>query len=238
MVAKQIQYYLQDITGDLLNLIWPVTCAVCNERLFRSEDTVCTNCIANLPLTHFHLWAENDFHKLFWGRIPVMYATAYFYFQKESRFRKLIHKLKYQNEPQIGVVLGREFGYEIKDSVFSEIDYIVPVPLHPKKQHIRGYNQSTMIGLGMSEGMQKKMDDKILLRNTNTATQTRKGRFERWENVRSIFAVSDPEKVKNKHILVVDDVVTTGSTLESCVASLLTAGAKAVSLAALGIASN
>ncbi len=235
-MVKELGYHIKELGSDLINLIWPTLCCACNQPLFKTEEQVCTNCLANLPRTHFHLWAENDFHKLFWGRIPVMYATAFFYYQKENRFQKLIHKLKYQNLPEIGVVLGKEFGYEIKKSVFSEIDVIMPVPLHPKKQHLRGYNQSETIALGMSSSMEKPYDTETLIRNVHTATQTRKGRFERWENVHDIFTVTNPQKVKGKHILVVDDVVTTGATLEACVSVLQANGAKAVSLATLGIA--
>lgn len=238
MVIRTIQYHITDIIYDLLNLIWPSLCASCGNRLFKNEDTVCTTCLTQLPRTNFHLWGENDFHQLFWGRVPVMYATAFFYFQKENQFRKLIHKLKYQKQPEIGIVLGRELGYEIKNSVLNEIDIIIPVPLHPKKQHIRGYNQSEMIATGLGQSMKKPVDRRSLVRNTHTATQTRKGRYERWENVKSIFTVKNPAAIQNRHILVVDDVVTTGSTLESCVAELLSQGAKAVSLATLGFAKN
>lgn len=238
MVSRNLTYHINDLTADLLNLIWPATCQACGERLFKTEEAICTNCLTQLPRTNYHLWAENDFHKLFWGRIPVMYATALYLFEKESPYRKLIHKLKYKNMPEIGIVLGREMGFEIKDSVFNEIDLIIPVPLHPKKKKMRGYNQSDMIAKGLSEGMDKPWRADILKRDTHTTTQTRKGRYERWENVNSIFSINPQTSVHDMHILVIDDVVTTGATLESCVAELLVNGASHVSLATLAFAHN
>ena len=238
MVIRSIAYQINDLTSDLLNLIWPTTCQACGERLYKAEEAICTNCLAHLPRTNYHLWAENDFHKLFWGRIPVMYTTALYFFEKESPYRKLIHKLKYQKMPEIGVALGREMGYEIKASVFEEIDIILPVPLHPRKKQLRGYNQSDMIAKGLSEGMDKPWSATILKRNKHTATQTRKGKYERWQNVKSIFTVDPANKIRDKHVLVVDDVVTTGATLEACVAELLEKGASHVSLATLAFAHN
>lgn len=237
-MVKEILHIFTDYAQDLITFIWPSTCASCGERLFKVENTICSNCLMKLPRTHFHLWRENDFHRLFWGKVDITYASAFFYFLKENRFRKLIHKLKYQHMPEIGEVLGREFGYEIAQSVFNEIDIIVPVPLHPKKKHLRGYNQSDMIAIGMGKGLNKPIDCKTLIRNINTATQTKKGRYERWENVHSIFTVTNPKNFAGKHILIVDDVVTTGSTLESCVKEVLDAGAAKVSLAALAIAKD
>lgn len=235
-MVKSLIKDIMEMADDFVSFIWPSTCASCNERLFKHEDTICTNCLIKLPRTHFHLWKENDFHRLFWGKVNIEYATAFFFFLKESKYRKLIHKLKYQHMPEIGVILGRELGYEIAQSVFSEIDLIVPVPLHPKKEFIRGYNQSDKIAIGLGQGMGKPIDCKTLIRNTHTASQTRKNRYERWENVNSIFTVTNHEIFRNKHILIVDDVVTTGSTLESCIVEVLNAGAAKVSLAALGIA--
>ena len=170
MVIQNIKYQIQDLTGDLLNLVWPTLCQACGERLFKTEDIICTSCLANLPRTNYQYWPENDFHKLFWGRVPVMYATAYFFFEKENRYRKLIHKLKYKKMPEIGVVMGREFGYELKDSVFNEIELIVPVPLHPRKKQIRGYNQSEMIARGLSEGLGKPFDTKSFIMDVHATT--------------------------------------------------------------------
>lgn len=237
-MVKNIFKDITELADDFISFIWPNTCASCNERLFKHENTICTDCLMKLPRTHFHLWKENDFHRLFWGKTPIEYATAFFFFAKETQFRKLIHKLKYQHMPEIGTILGREFGYEIAQSVFSEIDIIVPVPLHPKKKHIRGYNQSEMITIGMGQGMDKPIDCKTLIRNTHTDSQTKKNRYERWKNVHSIFTVTNVNAFKNKHILLVDDVVTTGSTLEACIVEVLNAGAAKVSLATLGIAKD
>ncbi|PLX18198.1 MAG: hypothetical protein C0599_12610 [Salinivirgaceae bacterium] len=233
-----IFHQIKETADDLISLVWPDVCAVCNERLYRHESMICTKCISQLPRTHFHLWHENDFHRLFWGRTKIKYATAYFFYLKESPYRELIRKLKYKNMPEIGTVLGREFGYEINESVFSEVDLILPVPLHPRKERFRGYNQSWKICEGLSESLNKPTFERLFIRKKDTETQTKKSRFERWENVSNIFSVTDPDKIKDKHILLVDDVVTTGSTMEACVEALLEAGAKEVSLGALGIAKN
>jgi ComF family protein len=230
--------HAKDVADDLISLVWPNLCAVCNERLYKHETIICTKCLASLPRTHFHLWHENDFHRLFWGRVQIKYATAYFFYLKESPYRKLIRKLKYKNEPEIGIMLGREFGYEINNSVFDEVDLILPVPLHPRKERQRGYNQSWTICEGLSESLNKPTFERLFIRKKDTETQTKKSRYERWENVSNIFTVTDPEEIKDKHIFLVDDVVTTGSTMEACVEALLEAGAKEVSLGALGIAKN
>jgi ComF family protein len=238
MVMHKIISPIKETADDLLSLVWPNLCSVCNERLYRHERHICTKCQTSLPRTNFHLWKENDFHRLFWGRVKIKYASAYFYYLKESPYRKLIRKLKYENEPQIGTLLGREYGYEINESVFKDVDLILPVPLHQRRERFRGYNQSWKICEGLSESLNKPTFERLFIRKKDTETQTKKSRYERWENVSNIFCVTDLEKIKDKHILLVDDVVTTGSTMEACVEALLEAGAKEVSLAALGIAKN
>ena len=238
MVKKEIIKTVKNFYADLLNLIWPKVCACCGNRLFKNEDTICFLCLANIPRTNYHMWIENNFHQLFWGKTEVKYATAYYYFNKHSKYRHLIHKLKYHSQPNIGIKLGLEMGYELKHSVFNNIDLIIPVPLHPKRQFKRGYNQSTMIAIGLGKAMEKPIDDKSLIRNIETQTQTKKNRYERFENVSSIFLVKNKVAIQNKHILLVDDVVTTGATLESCITELQNSGAKFVSVATLAIATN
>lgn len=238
MVNKEIVKTVRNFYADLLNLIWPKVCACCGNRLFRTENTICFHCLVNIPRTNYQNWIENNLHQIFWGKTEVKYATAYYYFNKHSKYRSLIHKLKYHSQPNIGIKLGMEMGYELNDSIFKNIDLIVPVPLHPKRQFKRGYNQSEMIATGLGKAMNKPINLDSLLRNIETQTQTKKNRYERFENVDSIFIVKNKAAIQNKHILLVDDVVTTGATLESCITELQKNGAKFVSVATLAIATN
>jgi ComF family protein len=197
---------------------------------------MCTKCLYEIPKTEFHDTEDNPINRLFYGITRVEYATAFFYFHKGSKFRHLIHKLKYGNRPDIGLELGRMFGAEIAESFFKNTDFIVPVPLHATKKRLRGYNQSEVIATGLSEGLGKPMLNRILERHVFTETQTKKTLEERHENVREAFRVIDPEKIKGKHILLVDDVVTTGSTLIACTDELLKTEGVKVSVAALAFA--
>jgi ComF family protein len=224
------------IFSDFLDLFYPRTCAACGFNLFRNENLICTKCLFYLPKTNFHKDVDNPVARLFWGRVKIEYASSYFYFTKGSRFRKLIHKLKYKGQKQIGFELGKHFGFNLAGSPFKEIDIIIPVPLHPKKEKKRGYNQSEWIARGIAEAMNKKVETKWLYRSVATQTQTKKTRFERWENVEDIFHLHDIKAVEGKHILLVDDVVTTGSTLEACAKAILMAGNSKVSIVTLAVA--
>jgi ComF family protein len=223
--------------NDFMNLFYPQLCESCGSYLFKNEKTICTRCLFNLPKTDFHLNKNNPVSILFWGRVNINYAASYYTFSKGSQFQKLIHKLKYHNKKEIGLVLGKHFGESLKKSeFFKDIDVIIPVPLHPKKEKIRGYNQANMVAIGLSKSMMKPVDSKTLIRLVHTESQTRKNKLDRWKNVESIFQIVDPTTLENKHILLVDDVITTGSTLESCAHALLkTKGAK-VSIATLAYA--
>jgi competence protein ComFC len=171
---------------------------------------------------------------LFAGRLKLEKATALFSFQKGSRFRKLLHSLKYKNKPEIGVLLGRELGAEMKKSGnFKNIDAIIPVPLHSKRLKERGYNQSEQIGHGISEILGIPQYTDVFFRNEYTKTQTRMNREERWNNVSGKFNVKNSEKIQNKHVLLVDDVITTGSTLEACGEILLQTEGLKLSIAVL-----
>jgi ComF family protein len=174
--------------------------------------------------------------QLFWGRVQVENATAYFVFHKGSRFQKILHKIKYRNQQSLGVELGRWFGQELLQTDFATVDMVVPVPLHPKKLEKRGYNQSELIARGISETLSKPLKSNLLKRVIANPTQTRKGRYERWTNVEGIFELNDMAYAENKHILIVDDVVTTGSTLEACVSAALKAPGAKVSIAVLAMA--
>jgi ComF family protein len=175
--------------------------------------------------------------KLFWGRIQLQNAVALYQFQKEGSVQKLIRQLKYEGGKSVGIFLGKQLGYALKESsFFINIDYIIPIPLHPKKEKLRGYNQSKYIALGIQEILQIKVNTKALIRTENTDSQTRKKRFSRWENMMNSFALKKPEKLIATHILLVDDVVTTGATLEACAQKLLEIEGVRVSIATIAVA--
>ena len=221
---------------DFFGLFFPELCVVCDTHLISQEKLICIKCLYSLPKTNFHNQKENPVAQLFWGRTKIEYATAFFFFNKGSIYQDMMHKFKYNGNKEIGYILGKSFGIQIKESIFSEIDIIVPVPLHPKKQKKRGYNQSDWIAKGLAESMQKDIDTTNLIRSVATETQTRKSRFERWQNVESIFKIKNPALFEGKHILIVDDVVTTGSTLDACANILLELKNVKVSIAALAVA--
>lgn len=230
---------LINIWSDFWYLFYPKVCETCGQSLKRQENMICTSCLVKMPRTNFHEDKDNELAKVFWGRVQIEHATALMYFIKGSPYRKLIHKLKYKNRPDIGVYLGRELGSELLDKgVFSDVDYIVPVPLHPDRMKTRGYNQSEKIGDGLSEIMGIPQDCKNLFRSVATSTQTKKGRFDRWENVSQVFQIKDPEIFKGKHLLLIDDIITTGATIEACAQNLLKIEGVRVSIASLGIASE
>ena len=207
---------------DFLSLFIPEICTTCGDKLVISEKYICLKCLYDLPRTNFHKEDNNPVELLFWGRAKIEKATSWFYFRKGSRYQSLMHFLKYKGLKELGEVLGESFASEVnKSNYFKEIDVIVPVPLHKKKKKKRGYNQSEWIAKGMAKILNVPVSSENLVRMKYTNTQTRKSRFERWENVEDIFQVLEPGSLEGQHILLVDDVVTTGSTLEACAFSLL-----------------
>lgn len=223
--------------GDsLLGLFYPRLCPACSEALYGNENILCLKCMSEFPRTNFQLDPENDMARLFWGRVMIRNAAAFFYYQKGSRFQNLIHEIKYFNQKQLGILLGRWFGDELTNTSFHMAELIHPVPLHAVKLKNRGYNQSEQIALGLSEALGIPLETTLIERVVNTDTQTRKTKYERWSNVEGIFRVTKPERLKNKHVLLVDDVVTTGSTLEACAAPVLALEGTAVSILTLGYA--
>jgi ComF family protein len=219
---------------DLLELFYPDLCITCGDRLVSQEKYVCFNCWSDLPLSRFHRDPENPVARLLWGRVNIESAASYFHYRKGSKYQKLIHFIKYKGLKELGQEAGMRFGRDLKEApLFSGIDCIVPVPLHPRKQKKRGYNQSEWIARGVSAAMGKSLVNGNLIRNRDSSTQTRKSRFERWQNVEDIFEVLRPHEFSGSHILLVDDVVTTGSTLEACAFQLLKAENTKVSAATL-----
>jgi ComF family protein len=227
-----LQGYLQGFAG----LIFPHYCAACGQALYRNENILCMSCFAELPRTGFHHDPENEVAQMFWGRIPAEQSTSFMYFAKGSRFQNILHELKYNGQKQIGTAMGCLFGSELKNTPFSTADLIIPVPLHPSKLKTRGYNQSELIASGISEILQVPLETALITRAIDTSTQTHKSRYERWENVRHIFHCEHPEALKNKHVLLVDDVITTGATLEACASCLLPVEGIKLSLVSLAVA--
>lgn len=209
------------LLDDFISLIYPKICAACGNSLFKHEEVLCNFCEFHLPQTNFHMEEENPVAALFYGRTKVESAAAYYHFNKGSKVQRLIHLLKYKGRRDIGIYLGKQYGSFLKTSpFFNSIEVIIPVPLHWKKQRKRGYNQSEQFASGLGISMKIPLDTHTLYRKKATETQTKKSRFKRWENVAEIFALKEPEKLVGKHILLVDDVITTGATLEACLLAL------------------
>jgi ComF family protein len=203
--------------NDFFNLIFPKLCCGCNNALLKNEKIICTNCVISLPKTGYHLDKDNPINKAFWGRVEIEMAASYYFFSKKSKVQNLLHHLKYRNNKEVGFVIGELYGHELKEAKhFKKIDFIIPVPLHPKKMKKRGYNQSEWIAKGLTSSMDASINLDVLYRKIDSKTQTKKSRYNRWENVGEIFGVKNPETIEGKNILLVDDVVTTGATLEGC----------------------
>lgn len=222
---------------DLFYLFFPRVCAACGNALFKYEDVLCLQCIHNLPKTNHIEQDENYLVKLFWGRFPIHAAAAYYQFTKGSKVQNLLHQLKYKGNNEVGIKVGFLMGKDlIKKELYKNIDFIIPVPLHPKKFKKRGYNQSEEIAKGLAKSMCIELDTDFLKRGVFTETQTKKGRFNRWKNVEDVFVVNTSQALIGKHVLLVDDVITTGATIEACAQKLLTAGVQKISVVAIAYA--
>ncbi len=207
--------------SDFISLIFPRICAGCGNSLWKHEEGLCHFCEFHLPKTNFHFDLENPVTRLFLGRANIHTGAAFLYFNKGSKVQQMVHQLKYKGRKDIGVYLGDLYGQSLKYAPhFNSADAIIPVPLHKKKYMQRGYNQSEQIAIGMAGAMNIPVHRHLLVRTKATETQTRKSRFSRYQNVKEIFTVSSPEVWKGKYLVLVDDVITTGATLESCIQAL------------------
>lgn len=228
----------REIKESFLHFLFPHVCAGCGSDLLSNESNLCMHCIAALPHTDFEIHPDNPVEKKFWGRLALENATSQYYFTKESLIQNLVHQVKYRRNRELGLQLGRLMGNSIKRSGRFDADALIPLPLFPTKEKRRGYNQSMLLCKGMAEVMNLPVLNDVIIRPQFTETQTKKGRIERWKNMEGKFVLVRPETIKNKHILLVDDVITTGATLESCGSELLKAENTRLSVATLCYASR
>lgn len=225
----------KSIVAELKSLFYPRICVTCGEELLDEEEAICITCMHNLPRTGNHLVPGNSLESLMSARIPFERIASYCAYSKGGMLQPLIYKLKYYGRKDIGVLLGRLFGTDLLESDFLEsVDLIVPVPLHPDKEKSRGYNQAEMISNGLSQVTFIPVSTGNLIRVISNPTQTRRSKTERWDNVEGIFSVSDPALFNGKHLLLVDDIITTGSTIEACGVALKACSSIHISIVALG----
>lgn len=222
---------------NILSLFYPRLCIGCGEALQQHEEHLCLHCRMHLPETNFHQHADNPLIYIFAGRVRVQEVASLLYYRKGNAVQHILHALKYSGKKELGAFLGEYYGKQlVKEPRFQSVDYIIPIPLHPKKQRKRGYNQSEWIAKGLSAGMGKPYRTDVLARAQFTETQTRKSRFSRWENVKEVFVATGDETVQGKHLLVCDDVLTTGATMEAAISQLQTIPGVTISVVTLATA--
>jgi len=230
---------LKSILLNSIHLFYPHICTGCGSDLVSKTNLLCLKCIEDLPITSFAQHANNPIEKIFWGRISLTAAHSEFYFSKESLIQQLIHQLKYKNNKVIGVYLGKIMGKTLLESKrFNNIDALIPLPLYPAKEYKRGYNQAAIICNGLSQIMNIPVINNNVIRKLHTDTQTKKHRTERWENVAESFAVKNKAQLEGKKLLLIDDIITTGATLEACGHSILALNNINLSIATLAHATK
>jgi ComF family protein len=226
--------FLSDSIGAIAHLFYPSICFGCRKNEIGPTEWLCLNCLSTLPLTGFENARDNPVEQLFWGRTPIMFACSCFFYVEKTPIQRLIHEVKYKEQQQLGRWLGQIMGRRLEDVFESnKIDLMLPMPLHPKKQKQRGYNQAALLCEGIHTITTCNFEEQILIRNTNTKTQTKKSRIERWDNVSEVFSITKTKEIINKRIVLIDDVITTGASTEACAAALLKEGAHSVSICSL-----
>lgn len=217
---------IRNLFVSLAHLFYPHVCDSCGEGLTPAENILCLRCQHRLPLTGFHLHADNTLEKVFWGRTKVSHAMAAYYYNQGATIRRLVHLFKYHRRRDIALHLGRQMGLMLQQSAWlNEIDCIVPVPLHRARVRRRGYNQSALLAGGLAEIIRRPVLPHALQRVSYTDSQTRKNRVSRWENVSGVFTAKETAGLQGRHVLLIDDVITTGATTEACCQALRNAGA-------------
>lgn len=223
--------------NGFISLIYPNICLLCRKQLIANEQHICNICLFHLAKTEFHNKKDNLTEVLFWGRAKINRAASFFFYQKDNNSQKIIHHIKYKNDKELGQHLGEIYGDTLsKTEWIQQADFLLPVPLHPKKLKSRGYNQAEWIANGISTTTKVPVNTNILYRAKHTDSQTSKGRYNRWENVSGIFGVKNPELLINKKIIIVDDVITTGATIEACSYHLQQIPGIKINILSLGVA--
>jgi ComF family protein len=228
----------KEIKDSVLHLVFPHICAGCGSEQLGESNTLCMRCMNELPETCFEMHPGNPVEKKFWGRLPLFAASAQFYFTRESLIQQLIHQLKYTGNKEIGLQLGQLMGQSLEHCGRFRPDALLPLPLFPARERKRGYNQSELLCQGIAEFINVPILKDAVARPHKTETQTRKGRIERWTNIDGKFILHDPASLEGKHILLVDDVITTGATIESCGTEIMKARDVRLSVACLCLAAR
>lgn len=222
---------------NFVSFFYPRSCVACGNALLQNEQQICLSCLMHLPETNFHLMEQSPLDLIFAGRVPVEKVASMLFYKKGNPVQHILHSLKYKGNKEIGAFLGEMYGTQLlKSAYFQSIDCIIPIPLHPKKFKTRGYNQSEWIAKGLSKSMAVPYLTDVLKRAEFTDTQTKKSRFGRWENVKDVFVVDSVEQIAGKHILICDDVLTTGATMEAAITKLLQVPDVRISVATLACA--
>jgi ComF family protein len=204
-----------------IDLFYPNLCSGCGNPLLQQEHLICTRCRYELPLSHYADNEDNPVEKAFWGRINLQHASSMYNFQKKTCLQSIIHEIKYKGRDDLGLEMGRWMGQAFQNTAFGKVDALIPIPLHKKREQTRGYNQSTLLCRGIAEIWNIPVCTDAVIRAEFTSTQTHKGRFSRWQNVEHIFKLNNISHLEGKHLLLIDDVITTGATIEACASQLL-----------------
>ena len=230
MIKRKFHFYKE----ALLHMLFPSLCFGCEENSVDEEEMICINCKLSLPYTSFEKIRNNTVEKLFWGRVPVLFSSSTFYYGEKTSIQQIIHHIKYRDQKDLGIFMGKMMGDRLRILLQeNNTDICVPMPLHPSKEKKRGYNQASLLCEGMQQTTGIPYNDLVLERRIATDTQTQKNRTARWNNVKDVFAINHPKRIQNKNIVLVDDVITTGASMEACAHILLENGAKTVAITSL-----
>jgi len=227
------------LINDFMSLIYPRHCEACANGLFKHETYICNHCKLNLPKSNYHINEHNELSQTFAGRVPLSNGLCFYLFEKSGKVQKLLHAIKYQGQKELAQFIGNLYAQELaKTKIKDEVDVIIPIPLHKKKLKQRGYNQSEWFAMGLATGLEKPLDIHSFERAHETSTQTKKKKYQRWENVEGIFKVNEQSTFVNKHVLLVDDVITTGATIEAAWLALKDIDGIKISVASIAFAAR